>query len=204
MKNNYILVDFENVPNIDLNSIKDKVFYIKIFIGTNQTKIPVDLVLKSQELAGQIEWLQINGSGKNALDFHIAFILGRLAQKDPDAFFHIISKDTGFDPLIAYLKSQRICCKRSDDISLIMESTSKIIINQSDNKTSEEPFKLVYQKLACIDKMLRPKSEAALKNHIKSVLCLKELTPTVDEIYQRLLNSKKIHFNQAKKIEYEF
>ena len=48
MKNNYILVDFENVQNIDLNSIKDKNYYIKIFIGTNQTKIPVELVLKSQ------------------------------------------------------------------------------------------------------------------------------------------------------------
>jgi hypothetical protein len=204
MKNNYILVDFENVPNIDLNSIKDKIFYIKIFIGTNQTKIPVELVLKSQELGGQVEWVQINGSGKNALDFHIAFVLGRLTQKDPDAFFHIISKDTGFDPLIAYLKSQKILCKRSDDISLIMESTSKIATPQSDRKTSEEPFKVVCQKLTSIDKKSRPKSEATLKNHIKSILCLKELTPAVDEIYQRLLSSKKIYFNQAKKIEYEF
>jgi hypothetical protein len=112
MKNNYILVDFENVSNIDLNSIKEKNFYIKIFIGTNQTKIPVELVLKSQELGGQVEWMQINGSGKNALDFHITFILGRLTQNDPDAFFHVISKDTGFDPLIAYLKTQKIFCKR--------------------------------------------------------------------------------------------
>ena len=204
MKNNYILVDFENIPNIDLNSIKDKNFYIKIFIGTNQTKIPVELVLKSQELGSQVEWIQISGSGKNALDFHITFVLGRLTQKDPDAFFHVISKDTGFDPLISYLKNQRIFCKRSEDISLIMESTSKISVIQLDKKTSEEPFKLVCQRLTSIDKKSRPQSEAALKNHIKSILCLKELTPAVDEIYQKLLSSKKIYFNQAKKIEYEF
>jgi len=204
MKNNYILVDFENVQNIDLNSIKDKNYYIKIFIGTNQTKIPVELVLKSQELGSQVEWIQINGSGKNALDFHITFILGRLTQNDPDAFFHIISKDTGFDPLIAYLKSQKIFCKRSDDIFLIMESTSKVSTTQLDKKVSEEPFQVVCQRLASIDKKSRPKSEATLKNHIKSILCLKELTPAVNEIYQKLLNSKKIHFDQAKKIEYEF
>ncbi|WP_434686680.1 PIN domain-containing protein [Pseudanabaena minima] len=204
MKNNYILVDYENVQNIDLNSIKGKNFYIKIFVGTNQTKIPVELVLKSQELGSQVEWIQINGSGKNALDFHITFVLGRLTQKDADAFFHIISKDTGFDPLIAYLKSQKILCKRSEDIPLIMESNSTPPTTQSKNSISEEHLKIVFQKLTSIDKKSRPKSEAKLKNHIKSILCLKELTPTVDEIYQQLLNSKKIYFNQAKQIEYAF
>ena len=212
MKNNYILVDFENVQNIDLNSIKDKNFYIKVFVGTNQTKIPVELVLKSQELGNQVEWIQINGSGKNALDFHITFVLGRLTQKDPDAFFHIISKDTGFDPLITYLKNQKIFCKRSDDISIVMElsitaknpSPIAKVPNQSDKKISEEPFQIVCRQLAIISKQSRPKTESSLKNHIKSILCLKELTPTVDEIYQKLLSSKKIHFNQVKKIEYGF
>jgi hypothetical protein len=162
MKNNYILVDYENVQNIDLNSIKGKNFYIKIFVGTNQTKIPVELVLKSQELGSQVEWIQINGSGKNALDFHITFVLGRLTQKDSEAFFHVISKDTGFDPLIAYLKSQKIPCKRSEDISLI---TSLV---WDETISSEETYKIVFQKLASIDKKCRPKSESTLKNYIKA------------------------------------
>lgn len=204
MKNIYILIDYENVQNIDLNSFKGKNFYIKIFVGTNQTKIPVELVLKSQELGSQVEWIQINGSGKNALDFHITFVLGRLTQKDSEAFFHIISKDTGFDPLIAYLKSQKIPCKRSDNILLVMESNLKSSTTQSKKEASEEHLKIVLQKLTSIDKKSRPKSEAKLKNYIKSILCLKELTPIVDEIYQQLLNSKKIYFNQAKQIEYAF
>lgn len=198
MKNNYILVDYENVQNIDLNSIKGKNFYIKIFVGTNQTKIPVELVLKSQELGIQVEWIQINGSGKNALDFHITFVLGRLTQKDSDAFFYIISKDTGFDPLIAYLKSQKILCKRSEEISLI---TSLV---WDETISSEETYKIVFQKLASIDKKCRPKSESTLKNYIKAQLGLKESTPIVNEVYQKFLSSKKIHFDQAKKIEYEF
>jgi hypothetical protein len=198
MKNNYILVDYENVQNIDLNSIKGKNFYIKIFVGTNQTKIPVELVLKSQELGSQVEWIQINGSGKNALDFHITFVLGRLTQKDSEAFFHIISKDTGFDPLIAYLKSQKILCKRSEEISLI---TSLV---WDETISLEEAYKIVFQKLASIDKKCRPKSESTLKNYIKAQLGLKESTPIVNEVYQKLLSSKKILFDQAKKIEYEF
>ncbi len=198
MKNNYILVDFENVQNIDLNSIKGKNFYIKIFVGTNQTKIPVELVLKSQDLGSQVEWIQINGSGKNALDFHITFVLGRLTQKDPDAFFHIISKDTGFDPLIAYLKNQKIPCKRSEDISLI----TSLVWNET--ISLEETCKIVVQKLTSIDKKCRPKSESTLKNYIKAQLGLHESTPIVNEVYQKFLSSIKIHFDQAKKIEYEF
>ncbi len=201
MKNNYILVDFENVQNIDLNSIKDKSFYIKIFIGANQTKIPVELVLKSQELGGQVEWMQINGSGKNALDFHITFILGRLTQNDPDAFFHIISKDTGFDSLIAYLKSQKIFCKRSDDISLITKSQGLV---WDKTMSLEDTYKTIINKLSLIDKNCRPKAEEILKNYIKAQLGLKQLAPIVNDIYQRLLDSKKVYFNQAKKIKYAF
>lgn len=198
MKNNYILVDYENVQNIDLKCIKEKNFYVKIFIGNNQTKIPIELVLKSQELGGQIEWIQINGNGRNALDFHITFVLGRLAEKDSGAFFHVISKDTGFDPLITYLKSQNILCKRSEDISLITSLTW----NQT--MPLEDTYKIIIQKLELIDKNCRPKSETTLKNYIKAQLGLKELTPIINEVYQKLISSKKIHFNQAEKIEYGF
>lgn len=206
MRNNYILVDYENVHNIDLSCIQGKNFYVKIFIGTHQTKIPIDLVLKSQELGKQVEWIQINGSGKNALDFHITFVLGRLVEKDPDGFFHIISKDTGFDPLIIYLKSQKIFCKRGENVSLIAEIQSPTTV-EKDNKTQivlDDICKIIVRKITAIDKKSRPKSESALKNHIKSLLGLKEITPSVNEVYQKLLNSKQIHFNQSKKIEYNF
>jgi len=46
------------------------------------------------------EYVRISGNGSNALDFHIAFYIGQLAAHEPDAYFHIISKVTGFDPLI--------------------------------------------------------------------------------------------------------
>ncbi|GBO54295.1 hypothetical protein APA_2243 [Pseudanabaena sp. lw0831] len=198
MRSNYILIDYENVQNIDLTCLKEKSFYIKIFIGTNQTKIPIDLVLKSQELGNQVEWIQINGSGKNALDFHITFVLGKLVQKDPEGFFHIISKDTGFDPLITYLKNQKVLCNRKEDISLITNSL------WDDKMSLEDTCKIIIQKLVSIDKKGRPKSESTLKNYIKAQLGLRELSPVINEVYQSLLGSKKIYFDQAKKIDYGF
>jgi len=202
------MVDYENVQNIDLNCLKDKNFYIKIFIGTNQTKIPIDLVLKSQELSGQVEWIQINGSGKNALDFHITFMLGRLTERDPTAVFHIISKDTGFDPLVSYLKSQKLLCKRSDDLASIIQSTQPAPQTPQTSNIKEvlpiDNYQLILKRLTGLTKTSRPKTETALKNHIKSQLKLKSITPSVDEVYQKLIDTKKIKLNSAKKIEYNF
>lgn len=224
MLTNYILVDYENIQNIDLSSIKDKNIYIKMFIGSKQNNIPTDLVIKSQKLGDQIEWIQINGNGKNALDFHIAFELGKLVGKETKSFFHIISKDTGYDPLISYMKSQKIFCKRSDDIVLLIESiqtslqsglspqsspsvnqtpTTKIKESQPQNKQISQ-YDLVIKKLAVVNKTKRPKSEESLKNHIKSQLGLKDLTPVVNKIYQQLISDKKISLDQSKKITYNF
>jgi hypothetical protein len=51
------------------------------------------------------------------LDFHIAFYIGQIAATEPDAFFHIVSKDSGFDPLIQHLKSKKIFAIRSKSVS---------------------------------------------------------------------------------------
>ena len=69
----------------------------------------------------------LEAGGSNALDFHIAFYIGQLAAHDPDAYFHIISKDPGFDPLINHLKSKKIlACRSRDvtDISIVKAATA--------------------------------------------------------------------------------
>ena len=53
----------------------------------------------------------------NALDFHIAFHVGQIAGTDPQGFFHIISKDKGYDPLLAHLKEAGIQGARSESIA---------------------------------------------------------------------------------------
>jgi len=224
MLTNYILVDYENIQNIDLSSIKDKNISIKMFIGSKQNNIPTDLVVKSQKLGDQIEWIQINGNGKNALDFHIAFELGKLVEKETKSFFHIISKDTGYDPLISYMKSQKIFCKRSEDIILVItaiqESLQGVINHQSNPSVNQlstvknkelqlqnkqiNQYDLVVKNLAAVNKIKRPKSEGSLKNQIKSLLGLKDLTPVVNKIYQQLISNKKISLDQSKKIIYDF
>lgn len=116
MKTNYVLIDFENVQPASIAALDAEHFHIIVFCGANQTKVGLDLATVMQRMGPRAQYLQISGNGSNALDFHIAFYIGELASRDPGAFFHIISKDAGFDPLIAHLKTRKILSARSKTI----------------------------------------------------------------------------------------
>lgn len=117
MTTNFVLVDFENIQPKNIGLLSGAPYKIKVFVGTNQGKIPLEMVRALQVLGPDAEYIQIEGSGRNALDFHIAYYLGRLATESPGAQLHVISKDKGFDPLIKYLNTQEIACQRWTSIT---------------------------------------------------------------------------------------
>jgi hypothetical protein len=122
VRTNFVLIDFENVKPQSLTALEFDHFQVMVFVGASQSKIPFELATALQRFGERAKYVKIAGNGPNALDFHIAFYVGQLATQHPTAYFHIISKDTGFDPLIQYLKSKNILCLRSpkiDDIPLI-------------------------------------------------------------------------------------
>lgn len=117
MRMNFVLVDYENVQPKDLSLLKDGPFHVKIFLGPNQSKIPVTLASALQPLGNSVEYIALEAAGTNALDFHIAYYIGALSKEDPAGFFHIISKDSGFDPLVKHLKGKKILAQRSTCIT---------------------------------------------------------------------------------------
>ncbi len=119
MKTNYVLIDYENVQPTDLALLRDGPFKVKVFLGANQSKIPVSLAAAIQALGANAEYVLLDSSGSNALDFHIAYYIGALAALESSAFFHIVSKDTGFDPLIKHLKTKGVLAQRSVSIASI-------------------------------------------------------------------------------------
>lgn len=116
MRVNYVLIDYENVQPSSLSALEAEHFRVIVFVGANQTKIPLELAAQLQRLGTNGQYVQISGNGPNALDFHIAYYIGKLAAVDSEAYFHIISKDTGFDPLIKHLKENRVSVCRSRNI----------------------------------------------------------------------------------------
>ena len=119
VRTNYLLIDLENVKPGNLGLVAGGHFKVKVFIGANQKNLPVSMAMALQSFGPDAEYVQIEGQGKNALDFHIAYYIGRIAAAEQNVFFHIISGDTGFDPLIAHLKSKKIYCQRSASIETI-------------------------------------------------------------------------------------
>ncbi|WP_106746060.1 PIN domain-containing protein [Yoonia maritima] len=119
MKNNYILIDFENVQPKNLGLLSGHTFTLIVFVGANQKNVPFDFAQALQDLGQNASYQRISGNGSNALDFHIAFYLGELAAKDGSAYFHIVSRDKGFDPLVAHLRERKIHVHRHPDLSEI-------------------------------------------------------------------------------------
>jgi len=74
----FVLVDFENVQPKDVASLSGGPYKIKVFLGTHQAKVPLAMVRALQAFGAHAEYIQITGNGKNAVDFHIAYYIGRL------------------------------------------------------------------------------------------------------------------------------
>ncbi len=119
MPSNYVLIDFENVQPKNLSILADHLFKVLVFIGANQSKVPRHVAVAMQSLGDRAKYVEIDGSGPNALDFHIAYYIGELSAADPAGSFHIISKDKGFDPLIRHLKGKKIRIRRETDLAEI-------------------------------------------------------------------------------------
>ena len=140
MKTNYFLIDYENVQPKSLPVLNGQPVKVIVFLGANQGKVSVEVAKALQSLGNNAEYVQISGNGPNAVDFHIAFTMGEISKSDESARFHIISKDSGFDPLIEYLRTKRIVAQRSAEIpgvpirrTKVPEKLEAIIRNLSKN-----------------------------------------------------------------------
>jgi len=190
MKNNYVLIDYENVQAIELDKIHGLNLNVWIFTGENQKKIPTDLVQNLLKVDPKPTLVVIDGNGKNALDFHIAFYLGELATKDPNGFFHIISKDTGFDPLISHLKQKKIFFARESSIDDIP------LIKYGKTQSTSERIEIIKKKLP----QARPRTMKSLKSSIQAIFLKTLSEPDIDEIINEMNNTGLISIENEKPV----
>jgi hypothetical protein len=163
MPTEYLLIDLENVSPDWIPSLSENQTVL-IFTGSKQNSINRNLVISTQPFGSQIQWIVINGNGKNALDFHIAFYMGSYSEKEKSASFTILSKDTGFDPLIKHLISKGANCKRIEDINSF--SKQKVILKQGKN-VDKIVSDLENYFIKC-DKKMRPKKYNKFIAFVKS------------------------------------
>ncbi len=109
----YILVDFENVQPTDMGLLRGDQYRLILFRGPHQNKLDFEIVESLQPLGERVSHVQSDKQGKNALDLHIAFYMGRFLQEleasgspvSKATRFVVISHDGGFDALIDHVQS---------------------------------------------------------------------------------------------------
>ena len=179
-----MLIDYENVQPKSLSLLEGHDFKVIVFVGSNQAKLPFELVSAIQELGDRAKYVKIGGNGPNALDFHIAFYIGQIAEQDPDAYFHIISRDTGFDPLIKHLREKKIFAQREKDLAEIP------LVRISNANTIDEKIEAVVERLSVLGHS-RPRKVQTLKNTVNALFAKKleeeELVAMVERMRQRKL-----------------
>jgi len=115
MAESVLLVDYENIGKIDLAAIPDGV-RVPFFFGASQRTVPTDFLKAALKLGERFVPIDIEGQGKNALDFHIAFYLGEYLARAPDTSCVILSKDKGFDPLVRHLTRRGFEVRRANSM----------------------------------------------------------------------------------------
>ena len=194
MTTNYVLIDYENVQPKNLEILANHPFKVFVFVGANQTKVPYDLAAAMQNLGDSGSYIKISGNGPNALDFHIAFYVGQLSLKDPAGSFHIISKDTGFDPLIRHLRGKKVRVYRQKDLAEIP------VLRMSSATNNDEKIDAITKNLAGRGQS-RPRKVKTLANTINSLFTKKlqenELMALVKELEARkyiIINQDRVSY----------
>ena len=128
-RTNYIFIDFENDPESDLERIRNKPAKVRFFLGQRNKNLPVKLVNLLLSFPDQVKLIQTQLDGKNALDFVLACEIGVESEKDPLGYFHILSRDKGFDALVNHLKEKGILAARHSafsEIPLLMKVSERV------------------------------------------------------------------------------
>jgi hypothetical protein len=167
---NHVFVDLENVKTIDTTVLGGKNLTLHLFLGPQNKKLEVDVVEKLMEHSQVVQMIRSPKNGKNALDFVLAYHLGQAVLADPKGYFHIVSKDAGFDALVALLESRKVKVRRHEDWSaLSLQSQTKPVVAVVSPTWVQKPaFSEAAQKL--LENLRnnlkgRPKTEKKLITH---------------------------------------
>lgn len=208
------LIDFENVPGVDLSGISLESRVI-VFTGVNQKTVPLELVAATQRFGDRLQWRRVDATGRNALDFFIACELGRVQAAADGTSCTVLSNDKGFDPLLRHLNSVGIACQRIGTATPLPSAPKPAPKKAAAPKAAAPktapkakavakpkappkpvapptPIKRVLEILGKTEKKSRPTKRKTLAKAISSLFQEKIGDAEVDAIIAKLISDKKI------------
>jgi hypothetical protein len=91
-----------------------------VFVGANQQPPKAARHSATAHRFRRVDFLKVAGSGRNALDFHVAFQLGRTFETAPQTECFVLSRDKGYDPLLLHLNKNGLKCRRIEAIEELL------------------------------------------------------------------------------------
>jgi hypothetical protein len=189
-----LLVDYENVGRIDLSAIPGGV-RVPFFFGASQKSVPTDFLKAALKLGDRFLPIDIEGQGKNALDFHIAFYLGEMLAATPKAMCVILSKDKGFDPLVKHLVGRGFHVRRVPTLDSAFPSSPQATASAVRGPKSPPPsdaYTETVRWLAAMPKKNRPRKRKGLVAHIYSHHAKKVPESQIEAFIDQLVAEGKI------------
>lgn len=169
----HVFVDFENIQEVDASVVGTRSVNFTILLGAKQTRLDAGLVEKLMEHAASVQLIRLASSGRNALDLTLAYYLGRTVSAHPSASIHIISKDTGFDPLVEHLRSRHIqACRHDSFATLPFSGKPKTAAIKPKAPKAPAPEDPLFRTLTNLEKIspTRPKRKGTLVSLVKTWL----------------------------------
>lgn len=163
MTKHIYFLDFENLQSTEeeLTDIIDDSCEIYLFHGAHQNYFPPFWIDVSSQIGPRLHRIQLKEAANNALDFFISYYIGKLSD-DESLYFHIISNDKGYDPLIDHLTDL------GQKIDRIARQHNQPHIKAQPVIAHEIDPKLVKLAKVALSRSNRPKQKEKLINLIKS------------------------------------
>jgi hypothetical protein len=202
-----LFIDFENRA-VDLKSIPEEVF-VPMFFGALQKSVPKDLLKAAVKLGERLKLVDIEGQGKNALDFHIAFYLGEYLVATPTAACIILSGDTGFDPLVKHLCGRGFSVRRAGSINEAfpvpaapgtphVKAAAQTPTKPRVEKATVSPYGSVLEFLKEMPARNRPRKRKALMAHLQNHFARKISAAELGKVVDRMLAEQQISETEGK------
>jgi hypothetical protein len=187
----YIFIDYENVNESDLTRISGKAVRVFMILGTRHTKLPTSLFLFAQDHPDQVRVIQTQVEGRNALDMVLSLELGRVLSSDPEAYFHIIAKDTDYESVVRQLKAEKRLIARHPSIAEVPAL-----------RTPEERIARIKDELADETKS-RPATRKKLENKIQSAFENKAEPIFIENTIKSFIQAGLLDFTENDKVLYK-
>jgi len=200
----HVFVDFENVTDIRPEILASPNLSVSLLVGARQSRLKVELVEQLLAHAASVQLIRLTSSGKNALDFALAYYLGRAVATHPQGSFHIVSRDRGFDPMIEHLRSRNVKVQRHEDFGSIPiprpASPAPGAPRRNRRGLSEDATRLLDHLQR--HPSSRPRRKRTLVSHSVSHLGQKHRPEEVERVVDELTSAGHLSINEKELITY--